>query len=198
MKILGRNFDDKKLKKNVYTAVFVVLVGWFIYRFVIVAIESRMVVFNPIRDANKNGTLVETIVADKKDGVIKFPIAIKNNRAYVSNRARIKLHTGQKIGDGGTIVYVSNSLDYDTGMYVVKTSGANDGVNNVEIPCNGYFIPVYAVRDGVVMVEKSGVAEPAMVNVVAQDSDFACISGGLDDGDVIILSKVSTNQKISK
>lgn len=198
MKLFGRDFNDKKLKKNVYTAVFVVLVGWFIYRFVMVAIESRMVVFNPVRDANKNGTLVETIVVNNKNGVINFPIAIKNNRAYVSGRARAKLRAGQKIADGGTITSVSDSLDYDSGMYVVKTRGANDGVNNVEIPCNGYFIPVYAVREGVVMVEKSGVAEPVVVNVVAQDSEFACVSGGIGDGDVVILSKVSNNQKVSK
>ena len=198
MKIFNRKFDDKRLKKNIYTAVLVVLVGWFIYRFVMVAIESRMVVFNPVRDANQNGTLVETIVTDKKDGVINFPIAIQNNRAYVSNRARAKLRAGQKISGGGTIVYVSNSLDYNSGMYVVKTRGANDGVNNVQIPCNGYFIPVYAVRDGVVMVEKSGVAQSVAVNVADQDSKFACISGGLGDGDVVILSKVSDNQKVNK
>jgi len=198
MKIFNRKFDDKKLKKNVYTAVLVVLVCWFVYRFVMVAIESRMVVFNPVRDANQNGTLVETIVADRKDGVINFPIAVKNNRAYVSNRARSKLRVGHKIAGGGTVAYVSNSLDYDSGMYVVKTNGAKDGVNNVEIPCNGYFIPVYAVRDGAVMVEKLGVAKSVVVNLVNQDSKFACISGGLGDGDVVILSKVSENQKVIK
>ena len=198
MKILNREFDDKKFKKNVYTAVLVVLVGWFIYRFIMVAMESRMVVFNPIRDANKNGVLVETIVVDRKDGVINFPIAVKNNRAYVSNRARSKLRIGQKIAGGGTVAYVSNSLDYDSGMYVVKTNGAKDGVNNVQIPCNGYFIPVYAVRDGVVMVEKSGVAQSVAVNVADQDSEFACISDGISDNDVVILSKVSDNQKVNK
>lgn len=198
MEILGRKFDDKKLKKNVYTAILVVLVGWFIYRFVMVAIESRMVVFNPARDANKNGILVETIVADKKDGVINFPIAIKNNRAYVSGHARAKLRAGQKIAEGGTVAYVSNSLDFDSGMYMVKTQGANNGVNNVEIPCSGYFIPVYAVRDGVVMIEKSGIATEQKVNVVATDSGSACILGGLDKGDVVILSKVSNGQKVSK
>ena len=198
MKIMGREFNEKKLKKNVYTAVFVVLVCWFIYRFFMVAIETRMVVFNPSRDANKNGVLVETVVADKKDGVINFPIAIKNNRAYVSGHARAKLHAGQKIAEGGTVAYVSNSLDYDSGMYMVKTLGANDGVNNVEIPCSGYFIPVYAVRDGVVMIEKSGIAMAQSVKVVATDSGSACISGGLGDGDVVILSKVSNGQKVSK
>ena len=198
MKFFGRNFDDKKLNKNLYTAVLVLLIGWFVYRFVMVAIESRMVVFNPVRDANKNGTLVETIVADKKDGIINFPIAIQNNRAYVSNRARAKLRAGQKISGGGTIVSVSNSLDYDSGMYVVKTQGAQDGVNNVQIPCSGYFIPVYAVREGFVMIEKSGIAESVRVNVVDQDADFACILGGIGDSDVVILSKVSNNQKVSK
>lgn len=198
MKIMGREFNEKKLKKNVYTAVFVVLVGWFIYRFVMVAIESRMVVFNPSRDANKNGVLVETVVADKKDGVINFPIAIKNDRAYVSGHASRKLRAGQKIAEGGTVAYVSNSLDYDSGMYMVKTKGANDGVNNVEIPCSGYFIPVYAVRGGIVMIEKSGIATAQNVKVVATDSVSACISGGLSDGDVVILSKVSNGQKVSK
>lgn len=198
MRIFGRKFDDKKVKKNVYTAVFAALIAWFIYRFVMVAIESRMVVFNPVRDANKNGTIVETIVANKKSGTIDFPIAIKNNRAYVSGRARAKLRAGQNISGGGTIVSVSGTLDLDSGMYVVQTRGARDGVNNVQIPCNGYFVPVYAVRDGVVMIEKSGVAVSQNVNVAAQDSSVACISGGINDGDIVILSKVSNNQKVSK
>lgn len=198
MKIFGRDFDDNKIKKNVYTAVFVVLVGWFIFRFVMVAIESRMVVFNPVRDANKNGTLVETIVATKKSGTINFPIAITNNRAYVSGLARGKLHAGQQISGGGEILYVSDSLDLDSGMYVVKTRGAVDGVNDVMIPCNGYYIPVYAVRDGQIMVEKLGVATSRAVNVLAQDSSLACVADGISDGDVVILSKVSNNQKVSK
>lgn len=198
MKILGHEFDEKKLKKNVYTAVLVVLAGWFIFRFVMVAIESRMVLFNPVRDANKNGVLVETVVADKKDGAINFPISIKNNRAYVSGRVRAKLRAGQKIAEGGTVANVSNNLDLDSGMYVVQTRGAVDGVNNVQIPCVGYFIPVYAVREGVVMLEKSGVAVSQRVDVAAQDSTFACISGGINNGDIVILSKVSNNQKVSK
>ena len=198
MKILNREFDDKKMKKNVYTAVLVVLVAWFIYRFVMVAIESRMVVFNPTRDANKNGVLVETIVAEKKDGTINFPIAVNNNRAYVSGRARTKLRGGQKIAEGGTIASVSSSLDFDSGMYVVQTRGANNGVNNVQIPCSGYFIPVYAIHDDIVMVMRDGIAEEANVKVVAQDSSMACVVSGIDNGDTVILSKVQNGQKVSK
>ena len=198
MKILGREFDDKKLKKNLYTAVLVVLAGWFVYRFVMVAIESRMVVFNPVRDANKNGTLVETLVAKRQDGTINFPIVIKNNRAYVSGIMRAKLRPGQNISEGGRVANVSSSLDFDSGMYIVQTRDANDGVNNVQIPCSGYYIPVYAVRDGVVMIEKSGVAVSQNVNVTAQDSDIACVARCINDGDVVILSKVSNNQKVNK
>lgn len=198
MRIFGRKFDDKKVKKNLYTAVLVALIIWFVYRFVMVAIESRMTVFNPVRDANKNGTPVETITVKKQDGVVNMPIAIKNNRAYVSGRVRAKLRAGQKIADGGAVAGVSNSIDYDSGMYVVQTRGANDGVQNVQIPCSGYFVPVYAVRGAAVMIAKDGThAHSQNVAVTAQDSDMACISAGVQDGDVVILSKVSNNQKVN-
>ena len=197
MRILNKNFDDKKIKKIAYTAVFVALIGWFVFRFVMVAIESRMVVFNPVRDSNKNGTLVDSIVAEKQNATVNFPITIKNNRAYVSGVARTKLRPGQKIYGGGVVASVSNNLDLDSGMYIVRTSGATDGVQNVLIPCNGYFIPVYAVHNGAVFVSDSDVAREKSINVIIQDSDTACVSGNINDGDVVILSRVSDGQKIS-
>jgi hypothetical protein len=197
MRIFGRKFDDKKVKKNVYTAVLVALIIWFVYRFVMVAIESRMTVFNPVRDAGQNGTPIETVTVKKQDGAVNMPIAIKNNRAYVSGRVRAKLRAGQKIAGGGTIANVSNSIDFDSGMYVVQTRGANDGVQNVQIPCSGYFVPVYAVRGESVMVADGTHARARGVVVAAQDSDMACISSGVQDDDIVILSKVSNNQKVN-
>lgn len=197
MRIFGRKFDDKKVKKNVYTAVLVALIIWFVYRFVMVAIESRMTVFNPVRDADQNGTPIETVTVKKQDGAVNMPIAIKNNRAYVSGRVRAKLRAGQKIAGGGTIANVSNSIDFDSGMYVVQTRGANDGVQNVQIPCSGYFVPVYAVRGESVMVADGTHARARGVVVAAQDSDMACISSGVKDDDIVILSKVSNNQKVN-
>lgn len=197
MRIFGRKFDDKKVKKNVYTAVLVALIIWFVYRFVMVAIESRMTVFNPVRDADQNGTPIETVTVKKQDGAVNMPIAIKNNRAYVSGRVRAKLRAGQKIAGGGTIANVSNSIDFDSGMYVVQTRGANDGVQNVQIPCSGYFVPVYAVRGESVMVTDGTHARARGVVVAAQDSDMACISSGVKDDDIVILSKVSNNQKVN-
>jgi len=127
MKIFGKKFSDKKVKKNLYMAVFAVLALWFIYRFVMVAIESRMVVFNPMRVAGENGTIVDSIVAEQKSGIIKTPLSIENNRAYVSGAHRSGLKVGQKVANG-EIVFVANSLDLDTGMYVVKTKNVDNGV----------------------------------------------------------------------
>lgn len=196
MKIFGKNYDDDKIKKIVYTAVLVLAVLWFVYRFVMVAIEARMDVYNPIRVAKSEGILVETVVANQKNDIIKMPIDINNNRAYVSGEYRNKLRTGQKIEDG-EVVSVSSGLDLDTGMYVVRTRGVSDGVRFVSVPAKGYFIPAYAVRDGVVMVLDSGVAVARNVDIVAQDTEHACVVGDIQEGDIVILSKVASGQKIN-
>lgn len=195
MKIFGKNYDDKKVKKIAYTAVYVAIAFWFVFRFVMVAIESRMVVFNPIRVAQSDGIIVETISAKQTNDVIKIPIDVKNNRAYVSGEYRNKLRAGQKIDDG-EIVSVSSSLDFDTGMYTVRTRGVQDGLRFVSVRENGFFVPAYAVRDGSVMVVESGVAVARKVNVIGQDMDKACVNGDIQDGDKIILSKVAVGQKI--
>lgn len=197
MSVFGKKFEDKKVKKMLYTAVFAVLALWFIFRFVMVAIESRMDVFNPMRDQGENGTLVEYVTAAKQNGRIGVPISVQNNRAYVSGARRAKLRAGQKIGDG-VISYVSSALDLDSGMYVVKTRGVSDGINNAEIDLNCYFIPAYAVHDGVVMIaDAENVARAHNVKVVATDSDVACISDGINDGDKVIISHVTDGQKIN-
>lgn len=196
MKIFGKNFDDKKVKKIAYVAVCMILIGWFVFRFIMVAIENRMTVFNPLRDMAQNGVLVETIVVNKQEGIIKIPLVVKNNRAYVSPSRLGKFRVGQKIGSG-KISLVGSSLDLDTGMYVIKTTGVSDGLNYAEAKFSGYFIPVYAVRNGVVMVAENDLSHVRKINVIAQDSGTACITSGLHDGDVVILSNVDENQKIN-
>lgn len=196
MNMFGKKFSDKKIKKIVYTSVFVVLAIWFLYRFVMVAIESRMVVFNPVRDAGQNGIVVDTIVAEQKTGIIKTPLSVENNRAYVSGAHRRGLKVGQKVGSG-EITYVGNQLDLDTGMYIVKTKNVDDGVVFAETECSGFFIPTYAVRESQIMRAESGSAAVVSVSVSASDSEFSCVSGDIHDGDIIVLSKVSAGQKIN-
>ena len=195
MKIFGKNFDDIKSKKIVYTAVLAGLAVWFMYRFVMVGVESRMVVFNPIRESATNGVLVDTVVARNGTSIIKMPIDVRNNRAYVSAARRGQFAVGQKIGDG-EISSVSSRIDLNSGMYVVRTRGVTDGLNMVFVPTNGFCVPAYAVHDGVVMVEQNSVAVARDVVVINQDSDITCIESGLSEGDIVIVSKIDSGAKV--
>jgi len=196
MKNFIKNMDTTKTKKIILVIVGVILVAWFVFRFTMVAIERRMEVFNPIRNSDKYGTVVEITEVHKQDGVVKLPLVVKNNRAYVSPSRLGKFKGGQKIGSG-KIASVSSQIDYDTGMYVIKTSGVSDGVNYAEVKMNGFFIPVYAVRQDSVFVVNQGETERRKVNIIAQDADIACVSGDLHDGDLVILSNVDAGQKIN-
>lgn len=195
MKNISKILGNKKYKKIFYTVVFAVCAGWFIFRFIMVALESNQVVFNPIRDANENGIIVNSVIVKQESGVIRVPLVVNNNRAYVSAKRAAKLKPGQNVGDG-VIVFVSKKLDLDSGMHSVKMRGVNDGINMVNIPVNCFLVPSYAVRDGVVMVDESGFALPRSVDVFDQDSEFVCISNGIRDGDIVILSKVNQGEKI--
>ena len=195
MKIFGKKFNDKKVNKTLWCAVIVGFAIWFVYRFIMVALESRMTVFNPVRDMQANGTLVSSVVAHRRDGVIKMPIVVKDNMAYVSGPRKAKLAPGQKL-DTGEIVSVSKRLDYDSGMYVIKTRGVVDGIKYVQIQENGYFIPAYAVHDGTLIVSQENIAVEKKIESCGQDADFICISSGVSDGDTVILTKVDAGQKI--
>jgi hypothetical protein len=195
MKIFGKKFDDKKINKVLWHAVIIGFAVWFIYRFVMVALESRMTVFNPARDMSVNGIPVSSVVVARQDGVIKMPLVIKDNKAFVSGQRKAKLAPGQKL-DTGEIVSVSKNLDYDSGMYIVKTRNAADGINYVHINENGYFIPAYAVQNGVLMVLQGGAAQEKKIESCGQDADFVCISSGVSDGDEVILTKVDAGQKV--
>ncbi|MBO4672385.1 MAG: hypothetical protein J5608_01900 [Alphaproteobacteria bacterium] len=195
MKIFGKKFDDKKINKTLWYVVIIGFAFWFVYRFIMVAVESRMTVFNPVRDMQKNGIVVSSVVAHRRDGVIKMPIVIKDNKAYVSGPRKAKLNPGQKM-DGGEIVFVSKNLDFDSGMYVVRTRSVADGINYVQIPESGFFVPTYAVRDGKVMIAENSIATERQIESCGQDADIVCISSGLVDGDIVILTKVDNGQKI--
>ena len=154
-----------------------------------------MVVFNPIRETVQNGMLVRTVVAHKDIGTVKMPIVVRGNRAYVSGARRGQFAAGQKVGDG-EIVSVSARVDLNSGMYVVRTREVADGMNMVMVPTDGFCVPAYAVRDGTVMVAENGVAVARAVEVINQDSDVACISDGISEGDVVIVSKVEDGVKV--
>ena len=185
----------KKFKKIAFISLVTVLLGWVIFRFAVIASENARFVYNASRVSADTGTPVMAIKMSNTSGTLYEPLAVKNNRAYVSASRASKLHAGQKVGDG-KIVSVSSNIDYNTGMYVVRTSGVADGLQMAEFSATGYFVPLYAITDGTVYVVENGVAVARSVEIARQDSENAYIKSGLKNGDVVILSSVRAGEKV--
>ena len=195
MEKIQRTLAAKKFKKIAYIALVALLAGWVIFRFAAVASENSRFVFNASRVAADTGLPVMAIEMSNTTGTLYEPLAVKNNRAYVSGARAKKLRAGQKVGDG-KIVSVSSNIDYDTGMYVVRTSGVADGLQMAEFNVDGHFVPLYAITDGTVYVAENGVAVARNIEIARQDSETAYIKSGLNNGDVVILSSVRAGDKV--
>lgn len=195
MEKIQRTMATKKFKKVMYIATVAVLVGWVIFRFAAVASENARYVFNAARVSADVGAPIESVVMQRASGTLYEPLAVKNNRAYVSGARASKLRAGQRVGDG-KIVSVSSNIDYDTGMYVVRTTGVADGLQFAEFTTTGHFVPLYAITDGSVFVAQDGVAVARSVKIARQDSENAYIASGLQDGDIVILSTVHAGDKV--
>ena len=195
MEKIQRTLVTKKFKKFAYVALVAILAGWVIFRFAAVASENARFVFNASRVAADTGAPVLAIEMTNTTGTLFEPLSVKNNRAYVSAARAKKMRAGQRVGNG-KIVSVSSNIDYNTGMYVVRTSGVADGLQMAEFTADGYFIPLYAITDGTVYVAENGVATARTVEIARQDSETAYIKSGLHDGDIVILSSVRAGDKV--
>lgn len=190
-----KKLKTKKSKNIIYLLIFVVFGGWFAYRFYTVAHERNTDVFNIIRNDAEYGTPVEIMQIHETYGILYEPVTIKNNKAYVSS-ARVKMfRANQQVGNC-KITSVSKNLDLYTGMYVIKTSKCDDGLQYAQIQGHGFFVPVSAMHGNVVYVVNSGVARMKEVKISGRDLQNVLIISGLQDGDKIILSNVKDNQKI--
>ncbi len=192
---LREKFKNKRTRHIAYAVLIATMVGWVTYRFVAIYRENNLFVYNAVRNAIEQGLPVETITVTEKNDVLREPIMIKNNRGYIASSRVGRIAAGQKIGDG-RITSVSNSIDLDTGMHVVRTSGVADGLQYALHNAHGFFVPVYAVKNGTVMVARDNIARSVSVNVARADADNALITSGLADGDVVILSDVNDGARI--
>ena len=190
-----KQLKTRKSKMVIYTLLIAVLVGCFAYRFNVVQQERNAGVFNIVRNNIEYGVPVQVMNMQEKDGVLYEPLTIKNNRAYVSGGRVETFKVGQKIGNC-KIISVSNDIDLDSGMYVIKTSNCVDGLQYVEIVGRGFYVPVSAVSGNTIYVLEDGIAHARDVNIVSRDSENVLIKSGIKNGDVIILSDIKDNQKI--
>ena len=187
--------NPKKIKRLIYLLVVFGLLFWIGFRITALIMQHNQQVFNIARDVSENGTPILTMTAQNTSGVLHEPITVENNRAYVTGNRVGLFRTGQKVGNG-KIASVSQNINIDTGMYVIKTTNVENGLQYVEYTRNGYFVPVYAVVDENVFVYDNGVATLRKVIVAHSDADVALITQGLHDGDIVILSKVSDGERV--
>lgn len=185
---------SQKAKSALYGICIVALIAWAVFRFAAIGAENARDVFNAARYAADVGAPVYAVEMKYQSGVLHEPIAVQNNRALVSASRVDKLDVGQTVGDG-KIVSVSRNVDLNTGMHIVRTRGASDGLQYAQFITDGYFVPLYAVRDGAVMLAVDGIATPRSVRILRQDAQTAMIDG-VADGDIVILSDVSAGDRV--
>ena len=194
MEQLKEKITSKKFKNITFGICAALLIGWVVFRFTAIGAENARAVFNASRNAVDVGAPVYAITAQRTTGVLREPIEVKSNRALVSTARVDKLAPGQRVGDG-EIVSVSRDVDLNTGMHIVRTRGADDGLQYAEFQTEGYFVPLYAISGDTVMLNVDGVATPRDVTIVRQDANNALVDG-LRDGDVVILSKIDAGTKV--
>ncbi|MFQ6729597.1 MAG: hypothetical protein ACLRFK_00885 [Alphaproteobacteria bacterium] len=187
--------QKKKFKHAFFIALVAIMTCWVIFRFMAFSAENRRYVFNASRVAMDGGMPVETMTVQVVQGTLYEPLDVKNNRAYVSGERAEKLRAGQKIGNG-KITYISNDLDLNTGMFLVRTSGVSNGLHFAEFTTDGIFVPLYAIADNSVFVVENGVAVARDIVIARQDSENAYIKSGLNAGDIVILSNVQSGSKV--
>lgn len=192
---IQQTLRSKKFKHIFFIALVAILVGWVIFRFAAVASENARFVFNASRMAADVGAPIEYIDVSVSRGTLYEPLAVKNNRAYVSGERASKLRVGQKI-ENGKITFVANDIDLSTGMFLVRTSAVSDGLHYAEFTTDGIFVPLYAIENNTVLVADNGVAVARPVKIARQDSETAYIKSGLKSGDIVILSKVNSGDKV--
>jgi len=190
-----KKLHTRKSKNIIYIIVIISVVGVFGYRFYRVYQENKFEVFNITRNSLDNGTPVEILDVKKSNGILYEPLTIKNNTAFISGARLNVFKPGQKSGDC-KIVSVSHKIDLDTGMHIVKTSNCKNGLQYIEKEKVGFYVPISAISGNSVYVANNGVAEIRDIVIEDRDAQNALIKSGLQDGDIVILSKVKNNEKI--
>lgn len=181
-------------KKDIIFCVIIFVSLLSLIRLVIFGIEKTRSVFNIYRNNIEFGVPVNIYEIKEQVNYLKEPLFIKNNKTFVSIKRIHKFKPRQKIGVG-EIIFVSKNINLDTGMCSIKTKNVEDGINYVEIEKNGFFVPIYAIHKNKVFILKDNKAVETDVEVIDRDSSNALVKG-LNNGDIIILSKVENNQKV--
>ncbi|MDR0449145.1 MAG: hypothetical protein LBG89_01640 [Rickettsiales bacterium] len=179
--------DKKLLKRNAAILIAALIAALVIYRVAAIVKEGDRQVSNIVRIHAESGVPVRTALVSESIQDLKFPLSLKNGRAFVPLDVKIRLKKGMSVGDQ-KITSISNNIDFDTGMYEVRVSGNLVGEFNATEPASGIFIPREAASDGIAWVAEDGEARPRKIRIAAMDAESILVAGGLLDGDMLIVS----------
>ena len=134
--------------------------------------EGELVVSNVVRIQAERGRPQDLLVAKKTTDFLEEPLFVQNGRALVSAARVHDFAPGQRIkGTNAKISFVSQSIDLDSGMFIIKIAGKASGQVWVLKEYTGYFLPIDAVI-------------PPHAKVIANDNNRVVVSG-LQDGEKI-------------
>lgn len=190
-----KKLKTRKSKNVIYTVVITAIIAVFGYRFYSVAMENNFNVFNITRNNETIGTPVKVLEMQPTDGILYEPLTVKNNTAFVSG-ARVNIFKPGQSANKCKIVSVSNNIDLDSGMYIIKTSNCSDGLQYIAHKHKGFYIPISAITGNTVYIADGDVARAINIEIENRDMQNALIKSGIKSGDIVILSDIQNNQKI--
>ena len=134
--------------------------------------EGSYTVNNVVRIQAEKGAPRNYVEAVRTTDFLSEPLYVQNGRALVSTGRVGKFRIGQKVRDGtAKIVSVSNDIDLDTGMFVIRFSERVSGDVFVERKYTGFFLPLDAEI-------------PAHAKIIAKDNERMVVIG-LREGEKI-------------
>jgi hypothetical protein len=169
----------------------VVLCGIVGYRITELNLDKNREIYNIARIQAKSGIPVDYIMVKEKTDSLKYLLSVRNGRAFVLGVVAARLKVGMNVGKY-KITFVSNSVDFDTGMFEVRISSKVSGEFYAMEPETGIFIPrSAAIGDDTVWVANNGVSEMRKIKIFGKDADKLLVKSGLKIGDLLIVSATS-------
>jgi hypothetical protein len=134
--------------------------------------EGSYAVNNVVRIQAEKGVPRNYVEAARTTDFLSEPLYVRNGRALVSTGRVGKFRVGQKVrGKTARIISVSNGIDLDTGMFVIRFSERISGSVFVEQKYTGFFLPLDAEI-------------PEHAKIVAKDNERV-VATGLREGEKV-------------
>ena len=139
----GRN--SKVLGRAGITFTVVFFAVWTAYRIDRLGADKNLRINNIVRIHTETGIPQSTVVAEQTSEFLLEAVHVTNGRALVSGSRIGRFRVGQGVlGENSRVTMVSNRVDIDSGMYIVRFSGNISGTVMVMRRYTGFFLPLEA------------------------------------------------------